>query len=254
MNRRWIQLLERDTGARWSVLASSMLITALTGLVLDLNGVSVATAKIIAIVIGGVAFLIQGSFYTSNPKLKPLPKIKKLPKSVYLPLITIPSVAVIALIISITAPTVLASVLNRRLQVVLAIDSPAKRKTEAAKIIKIAAQSNVQLNANLVSIATEKAEVNEWPAYLETVSNKFSSHPNDSSYNSHLAPYDLGRNGTYSNVSFIGYRIIYHGGPLVLENVRFQDCIFDIDETENGKKLVAALLASKDATVSMVFQ
>jgi hypothetical protein len=46
----------------------------------------------------------------------------------------------------------------------------------------------------------------------------------------------------FKNVIFRNARITYHGGPLVMENVYFLNCTFDIPQQNNGQQLATALL------------
>lgn len=52
--------------------------------------------------------------------------------------------------------------------------------------------------------------------------------------------------GSYCrNVIFKRCRIIYRGGPLVLDNVAFEDCIFDVPNDERGRTLIGKVVGSE---------
>lgn len=255
MNRRWIQLLERDTGARGHILLSSMLATAAAGFLADINGIPLQAAEIWALIVGGLVFLVQGSFYASDAQLKPIPKLKTVPRRIFYPLLTIAGSGVAALFISIFAPIVQGSVFNRRLSHVLTIAKSPVKEAKAAKIINLATRSNVKLNPDLLAAVVGQAQENrsadDWQAMLAAVNYKFSPRLTDPSEMSRLPTLTFPPNAVVSGVHFAKYRFVYHGDPLSLLGVVFEDTVFEIDHSPNGERLAEALLASKNGAVSV---
>jgi hypothetical protein len=57
--------------------------------------------------------------------------------------------------------------------------------------------------------------------------------------------------GSYCrNVVFRRCRIIYQGGPLLLDNVAFEDCTFDFPTDENGKRFVSKVIGAANINFS----
>jgi hypothetical protein len=54
------------------------------------------------------------------------------------------------------------------------------------------------------------------------------------------------RNVIYKNV-----HVVYHGSPLIMENVYFIDCTFDVSSGQNGSLLADTLLSSTPVTVKI---
>jgi hypothetical protein len=52
------------------------------------------------------------------------------------------------------------------------------------------------------------------------------------------------------NVIFQGVKIIYHGGPLRMNNVFFVNCTFELPQDQRGQNLAFALLQSPTTTFS----
>jgi len=59
-------------------------------------------------------------------------------------------------------------------------------------------------------------------------------------------PLDWGR---WNTVLFVNSTIIYEGNPMTLKDVYFENCTFQIRNTDNGKKLSSALLISERADI-----
>jgi hypothetical protein len=61
----------------------------------------------------------------------------------------------------------------------------------------------------------------------------------------HLDGYKL------KNVIIRGATIVYHGGPIEMENVYFVNCTFEVPKTSNAQQVLAAVLASTPTTLKI---
>jgi hypothetical protein len=59
-------------------------------------------------------------------------------------------------------------------------------------------------------------------------------------------------NVSWKNVVFQNVTIVYHGGPVTLENAQFQNCRFNLDDSVQGRELGKALLGSNSVTLSLL--
>jgi hypothetical protein len=56
----------------------------------------------------------------------------------------------------------------------------------------------------------------------------------------------------WKNVVFESVTIVYHGGPTALENVRFENCQFSLDNTPRGRLLAQSLLTANPVTINLL--
>jgi hypothetical protein len=169
------------------------------------------------------------------------------------------------LLLSASSPYVQASVLNNRLRTILEGTNANKRNAETRKILRYATQKHLRLRPELVSLAVievggkepgvlsrgGKGSDQQWYAYIAAVNYEYNSRNTIINPTVELGGSFVLDSNSFEETTLSGAHIIYHGGPLHLENAKFANVGFDIDNTENGRKLAEALLASKDGTVSI---
>jgi hypothetical protein len=266
MNRRLDNLIERDTKSRWSIYSFSMVVMAVAGFIADMNGMPLVWAAFMATVLGLGSLLWQVSLYVSASSKVHQP-IHSTLKDFLTPLVAIPSAIVALLTIASISPFVQASALNRRLKAILESSSPAtKKNAESAKVLKLANQSKVKLKPELVfelvaqteenklvanSKIQEDAEYLQWRAYVDAVTqNYISKGGHYPSFREHETAFLLdGKDLT--NDTFDTIKVVYRGGYLDMKSVRFVDPVFEIADSENGRKFAEAILAAKGGPVSV---
>jgi hypothetical protein len=55
----------------------------------------------------------------------------------------------------------------------------------------------------------------------------------------------------WKDVTFVNTRIIYNGGPMVLQNVRFENCVFDMPYTLSADRFADMVLAQTEISGSL---
>ena len=91
----------------------------------------------------------------------------------------------------------------------------------------------------------------DWAVYIAGVNYTLSSLSRDVDVSTvQGTEFDLGKYDL-ENIDLVSFKVIYHGGPTSLLNVSFHDCIFQVDETENARKLMQAILAAKGKAISI---
>jgi len=55
----------------------------------------------------------------------------------------------------------------------------------------------------------------------------------------------------WKNVVFVDSTVVYHGGPVVLENVQFKHCQFEFDYTPGSQELARHLAMSDTVTITL---
>jgi hypothetical protein len=258
MKARLIDLFERDTKARWSIFGVSAFMCSAAGFFSEMNGASSLFARSVALLVGSSVFFGLICLYAQAPKIKVKRSVRVSFAKIYEPIVAIPVSLAIAATIAFTAPGLRASVLNRRLRSVLQnSDVPEKKAQQARAIFVTASQNRVKLRPELVTTALEISEntsdVNSWNAYREAVAYEYYSRNFSTGISAKTphSPFDLGEHNSYTDVIFSGVQIIYHGGPIKLTRVKFENSTFDVDDTPNGRKFLEAVRNSQDGLISI---
>jgi hypothetical protein len=245
---------------------------AFAGFIAERNDLSLGVSQVIAFTVGGASLFVQAALYATFPKIKMKRSLIMRFSDYYGALITVPAAVLIATILAAMTPNVQASVLNRRLRAILYGDAPTRKKSiESKLVLDYATKSKVRLKPELVSaIVTQSNDRTmsvetppnsdgslDWSAYLAAVNYEYNSRIDSRSNNRTLrgAPspedqIDLD-NKTFVDDVFHGFIIKYHGEPVTLERVVFDRAELQIDDTENGRKLLQAMLNSKGGSVTI---
>jgi hypothetical protein len=150
--------------------------------------------------------------------------------------------------------------------------SDANTISELTTIFDKARADQVSLSPNLVTVAGEKvtkayrASPGAWPAALAMLNYRSSMNKESPTYprvncigGSHITVEHVTLdncgpildNGVWRNVVVKNSTVVYHGGPVVLQNVRFQNCQFSFDYTPASQQLTKALLSSDTVTITL---
>lgn len=237
-------------------LVWSMAITLATGAFLDALKVPLGTAESFAAVVGFASFAV-GQYISLVPeevqkRLRQLPQLSQ----IFVPISLISLSAILIFSMSVITPLVQARILNSELQNV-AYGPP--RFDRAQHVFKNAIYEGVKLNPKLVSDVLHQSststEGSGWPAYLAGVNYVLSQQSFDENAPTYKhSAFDLGQHNSFKELRLTGLTIVYHGGPLALSEVTFRNCTFDVEETENGRKLLQAVLSAKGNPLTLDLQ
>jgi hypothetical protein len=271
MNARLNDLLMRDVKSRWAILASSMTAMAFAGFIAERNDLSLGLSQVIAFTVGGASLFGQAALYATFPKIKMKRSFIIRFRDYYGALITVPAAVLVATILAAMTPNVQASVLNRRLRAILNGDAPIRKKSiESKLVLDYATKSNVKLKPELVSAIVTKSgdgtmsvenRANsdgplDWSAQLAAVNYEYNSRiTNRAAAEEPPGEDEIGLidldNKTFIDDIIHGYVIKYHGGPMSFKRVVLERVDLQIDDTENGRKLLQAMLDSKDGSLTI---
>ncbi len=172
MRARVDYLFDNDAKARWRIILVSSLAVASAGFIGQSTGSTVRQAQIAATIIGCTIFCLQVLLYTIPARhvLRAL----ELNRRVYLfrSTVTLAASALIAFAVSVSAPTVQAAILNRRLKAAVAsLETNHPQTARAAdQIFDTALHANVRLRDDLVAEATQELRQQQsadaWRAYV----------------------------------------------------------------------------------------
>jgi hypothetical protein len=303
MRDRLDYLFGDDLAARWRIILTSALCVALSGFVGQSSGSTVREAQIAATVIGGVVFSLQVLLYVipAHTVLRSL----GLEARIYLlrSALTIAASTILALVVSVSAPTVQAAILNRRLKAaIIALETdPVHPARSAHDVFKAALYSSGQLRHDLVAQATKELKgersADAWQAYLALLTYTVNRRPDPEGLDwrterldavtknvptcgprneaANVAEFTT-KDGIVTHVSDVSawpkgilacrmlldgatikdtqlnYLIVdYRGGPATLENVRFTDVKFDLNDTPNARRFADALLHSENNVLTI---
>lgn len=255
MNSTQANTVRRDTGVEWSVLLPAIAACTLTGCVLQLMGLQLQRAEGWAIAVGAVVFVFKQHSLARVLITYSQNYVSARTKEWLFPLLTIPATAMIVIVLSVVSPGMQASVLNRRLLRSLQGKDSSTHEQDAAVVLRVATKARVKLEPALVEEVVAKAsqvdDSQDWSTFLAAVDYVVSNNdPNVAGDSRAGDTFDLGLNNSFRDVRLTGFKIAYHGGPLTLEKVTFRDCTFQVDHSENGKRFLEAVLASRGVDVT----